>query len=203
LACLEFTYSYYYKDFEYAFINTLKNTINEGILLTIVLLRTSRLKINKRKYFPLKIQSPIYYTKNNDEDFVLFGIPLKIRGENKHEFRFLEFMGEEIMIFPVKKKQSIFSENKRARLLKKYFMKNDVVIYLLQVYDDDETQQQIFLLKPKTHGVTLINNLYPVGELMRYENPTVFQQNHLSLSFKQLKSIEYVYLKHNHFIEID
>lgn len=141
---LEFCYSYYYKDLHFAIKSILLNTVNEGILLTIVTLRSSRLKISKRKYFPIKIQSPIYFTKNKDEDIMILGIPIKIRGENRHEFKFIEYMGDEILICPTNKNQSIFSSNKRARLLKKYFIKNDAVIYLVEVFSESKTLNQIF-----------------------------------------------------------
>ena len=193
---LEFFYSYYYNDLHFAIKNTLLNTINEGILLIIVALRSSRLKISKRKYFQIKLQFPIYFTKNKDEDIKILGLPFKIRGENTHEFRFIEYMGDEILICPTSKNKSIFSNNRRARLLKKYFIKNDVVIYLVEIFSDDKTSNQIFLLKPKTNGVTLINQIYPLALLIKYEDPSKFHEYYERLSFNELKSIEYIYLKH-------
>jgi len=70
----------------------------------IVSIRASRLKINKRKYFPIKIQLPFYFTKNDDEDFKLLWLPIKIRGENEKEFQFLKYMGKDIFICDVNPK---------------------------------------------------------------------------------------------------
>ena len=90
---------------------------------------------------------------------------------------------------------SIFKGNQKARLLKKYFLKNDVVAYLIEIYYQDETPNQIYLLKPKTTGITMVSGLYPIGTLMNYDNPSAFQKGQNNLSIKDLKKIEEVYLK--------
>lgn len=195
LLVLEFSYAFYYKTIGFAIKDIISNIINEGILVTIVAARISRLKINKRKYFPIKIQMPIYYTSNEDEDFRFFGIPFKIRGENEDEFRFIEYLGKEILIYPVSKHSPVVKHVRRARLLKKYFLKNDVVAYLIEISNEVNDHKDIFLLKPKTRSITLINGKYPIGKLMYYPNPTVFQKEHESLPYKNLKGIEYIYLK--------
>lgn len=196
LVLLEFTYAWYYKDIIYAIKDVLKNTLNEGVLLTIMILRISRLKINKRKYFPIKIQLPIYYTLNDDEDYNLFGVlPLKIRGENEAEFKFIKYMGKEILICPLDKHASVLKTDRKARLLKKYFLKNDVVTYLVEIYNDNHTDKKIYLLKPKTTASHLIAGDFPVATLMYYENPAAFQKEHETLSYKSLKRVEDVYLK--------
>ena len=187
-------FDYYYHDISFAIKALIASIIQEGVILIIVALRASRLKINKRKYFPIKIQLPIYYTNNDDEDFSMFGIAFKIRGENEKEFQFIQYMGQDIFISPINKKISKIHSTKRARLLKKYFLKNDVVTYLVEVYNED-TPSDIYLLKPKTRSVTFFNGQYPIASLMYYENPLVFQKEHETLSYKELKRIEYVYLK--------
>ena len=194
IVVLVFIFDYYYHDISFAFKALIASLIQEGVVLVIVALRASRLKINKRKYFPIKIQMPIHYTTNDDEDFSIFGIAFKIRGENEKEFQFIQYMGKDITIYPINKKASTIQVNKRARLLKKYFLKNDVVTYLIEIYNED-APSDIYLLKPKTRSVTYVNNIYPIASLMYYENPIDFQKEHETLSYKELKRIEYVYLK--------
>ena len=82
----------------------------------------------------------------------------------------------------------------KTTLLKKYFLKNDVVTYLVEIYNED-APSDIYLLKPKTRSGTYVNNIYPIASLMYYENPLDFQKEHETLSYKELKRIEYVYLK--------
>jgi hypothetical protein len=194
IVVLVFIFDYYYHDISFAIKALIASLIQEGVVLVIVALRASRLKINKRKYFPVKIQMPIHYTTNDDEDFSILGIAFKIRGENEKEFQFIQYMGKDITICPINKKLSKIQTNKRARLLKKYFLKNDVVTYLVEIYNED-APSDIYLLKPKTRSGTYVNNIYPIASLMYYENPLDFQKEHETLSYKELKRIEYVYLK--------
>ena len=194
IVVLVFIFDYYYHDISFAIKALIASLIQEGVVLVIVALRASRLKINKRKYFPVKIQMPIHYTTNDDEDFSILGIAFKIRGENEKEFQFIQYMGIDITICPINKKLSKIQTNKRARLLKKYFLKNDVVTYLVEVYNED-APSDIYLLKPKTRSVTMVNEKYPIASLMYYENPLDFQKEHETLSYKELKRIEYVYIK--------
>ncbi len=195
LLAIEFCYGFYYKGFMFAANDLLKNILKEGVLISIVLLRISRLKISKRKYFPVKIQIPIYYSVNDDEDFRLLGIPIKIRGENRREFRFLEYMGKDIYIHPVSEKNTLVKRSQRARLLKKYFLKNDVVIYLMEISGEDD-HKDIYLLKPLTRHIKGIDNSYPVGILMEYKDPALFQKEHEHMPYKKLKALEQVYLVH-------
>lgn len=196
LLAIEFAYGFYYKGLLFAANDLLKNIMKEGVLITIVLLRISRLKISKRKYFPVKIQIPIYYSRNDDEDLRLLGIPIKIRGENKREFRFLEYMGEEIYIYPVSTDNELVKKAHRARLLKKYFLKNDVVVYLIEIAHEHNDHKDIYLLKPLTRSVKGVDDSYPVGILMAYNNPAAFQQEHETMPYKKLKALEQIYLVH-------
>ena len=163
--------------------------------MVVVALRASRLKINKRKYFPIKIQLPIHYTTNDDEDFSFLGIALKIRGENEKEFQFLKYMGKEFKIYSLNPTENNQNQGKRTRILKKFFLKNDVVTYLIEVYSEDDIKKSIYLLKPKTQGITYSNNRNPIATLMYYEDPSVFQKEHQSLSYKDLRKIEDIYIK--------
>lgn len=192
---IEFSYALYYKDLDFALTDVIKNILKEGVLISIVLLRISRLKINKRKYFPIKIQIPIYITRNDDEDFRLLGIPLKIRGENKREFRFLEYMGKDIHVIPVTADNTLITKEHKARLLKKYFLKNDVVAYLIEISNMHGDTKAIYLLKPITHYNKSIDETYPAATLMQYEDPALFQREHETLPLKALKALELVYIK--------
>ena len=196
LVILEFIYAWYYKDILFALKDVFFNTLNEGVLLLIVALRINRLKINKRKYFPIKIQFPIYFTLNDDEDYNFFGIfPLKIRGENEYEFRFIQYMGKVVLICPLDKNTSVLKTDRKARLLKKYFLKNDVVTYLVEIQNDAHTAKEIFLLKPKTTPSHLIDADFPIATLMYYDNSAAFHKEHKTLSYRSLKPIEEVYIK--------
>jgi hypothetical protein len=189
IVIIEFMYAYYYKDFVFAITEISKNFLQEGFLLIIVALRTSRLRINKGKYLRVRLQLPFHFTKNDDEDILFLGLPIKIRGENEKEFRFLQFIGKEILICPVDEHQTIKKE-RRARLIKKYFLKNDVVTYLVEIFNEDGLKSDMYILKPKTTKFTDIKHKYPVAILMdnnRSKTERPF--------YSELKKIELVYIK--------
>jgi RsiW-degrading membrane proteinase PrsW (M82 family) len=191
---LVFIFDCYYHNLIFAIKTLFASIIKEGVVLIIVALRASRLKISKRKYFEIKLQMPIHLTNNDDEDFLLFGLAFKIRGENEKEFQFIKYMGKEITIYPINKNSSIINPFKKARLIQKYFLKNDVVTYLIELKNENSSSE-FYLLKPKTRSITSINNIYPIAYLMRFPNPINFYKNHEKLTYNELKKIEYVYIK--------
>lgn len=196
LLIIEFLYSWYYKNSTMAFYNTITNIFNEGLILFIVALRASRLKISKRKYFKIKLQSPIYLTKDDDEDVNIFGIlPLKVRGENEKEFRLFQYMAKEILICPLRPEKSKIQVNRKGRLLKKYFLKNDVVVYLVELYQDEYFEKEIFILKPKTYGITSYGLNFPIASLMEYNHSININNSLNPPSYKDLKSLELVFIK--------
>lgn len=195
LLSLEFSYAYYYKNVSYALIDLVKNLVNEGLLVSIVTLRISRLSINKRKYYPVLIQMPIHISFHQDEDFKLFGIPLKIRGESPKEFQFIRFMDKEIGITSINAKGNAALTERKARLLKKYFLKNDVVTYLIEMNNEQNNHKEIYLLKPKTNGVTLYHNTYPIAMLFHYNSEQLSNQEIHQLAYRDLKLIDTVLVK--------
>ncbi len=187
---VEFSYTWYFKSLSEAFTDSLKNVANEGFLLLIVALRAGRISINKRKYLPIKIQLPFHYTKNDNEDFIFLGLPIKIRGENEKEIQFLHYVGRDILLCPVKPESSVLKGNQKAHIIKKYFLKNDVITYLVKVEAGSETD--IYLLKPKTTHVTLFEDKYPIAKLMLYSNDDI--EKHKA-TYKDLEFLEEVYLR--------
>lgn len=196
LLIIEFLYFWYYKNLRLALYDSFINIFNEGLLLFIVALRVSRLKISKRKYFKVKLQLPIYITKNDDADINIFGIlPFKVRGESAKELRFFKYMGKDIIICPLHPEKSIIKVNRKGRLLKKYFLKNDVVVYLVELYDDYYFNKEIFILKPKTNGITTYNLDYPIAKLLKYNSKFNLDNSLNPPSYKDLKDLELVFIK--------
>lgn len=192
---IEFSYAYYYKDFLFALKDVGLNVLNEGFLLVIVALRTSRLKINKGKYLRVRLQLPFYITKNDDEDILFLGIAIKIRGENEKELKFLKFIGKEILICPLNQNQTIIKKERKARLIKKYLLKNDVVTYLVEIYSETSEKNIMYILKPKTSNAGNIDQTYPVAILMSNNNTIPLDKTNQTPAYNELKKVEMVYIK--------
>jgi RsiW-degrading membrane proteinase PrsW (M82 family) len=189
---IEFGYAFYYKNLWYASTVVLKNILNEGFLLIIVALTTSRLRINKGKYLTVKLQLPFHITKNDNEDILFFGLPIKIRGENEKEFRFLWYIGKDILICPVDP-HSPLQKQRPAKLIKKYFLKDDVVTYLVEIFDEEHTRSEMYILKPKTTRLTDLNHKFPVAFLLGNKTPDT--ESNERPAYQQLKKIDLVYIK--------
>ncbi|MES2760854.1 MAG: PrsW family glutamic-type intramembrane protease [Bacteroidota bacterium] len=184
----------YFKTFQEALQEALGNAGQEGFVLVTLALRASRLSINKNKYVPVKLQFPIYRTTNDDADFSIFGLNLKIRGENSKEMRFLNYVGRDILLCPVKPEGSVLQGNRRAHIIKKYFLKNDVITYLVKV-GGYNAHDSYYLLKPKTLSNTLHENKYPIAKLMLYSNDDIENYKQKKADYHQLEFLEEVYLK--------
>lgn len=187
-------YTTYFKTFGKAMEEALRSVGQEGFVLVTLALRASRLSINKQKYIAVKLQFPIYRTTNDDADFSVFGLHLKIRGENQKEMRFLNYVGHDILLCPVKPQTSILKGNRKACIIKKYFLKNDVITYLVKIVEEDESES-FYLLKPKTLSDTLYQNKYPIARLMLYNNDDIENYKQTNTDYHQLAFLEEVYLK--------
>lgn len=192
---LEFFYLWYFRDIEFAFNATLKNFLQEGVLLLIVALRASKLQLNKRKYFPVKIQLPIQLTKYKDENINFLGIlPLKVRGESKHEFRFFNLMEKQLYINAINDSSELIPSKLACRIIKKHYLKDDVVIFSIDIWFSDKATPQHYYIKPKTHSVTLVNKLHPIGKLLSYPPEKLPITNYQTISYFEFTPLENVYL---------
>lgn len=163
--------------------------ITDGLLLFIVILRASRFRIFKKKYFNVNIELPFHYTLNNDEDFkVLWWLPIKIRGEGRFEYKLTTFLDKVIEIYPLNIDSSVMKEPIKVTLAEKLLLKDDVVVYKA-IYND-----RVYLIKPKTRGETETDDDHPISALYtlkpdkNYEDPS-------EISYKDLLFLEWIYTK--------
>lgn len=182
-------------DFRASISNFLIAFLSDGFLFWVVMLRASRFKIYKLKYFDVKIQLPFYITKNNDEDLMIpfLNWPLKIRGENMREHIPTKYIDKSILICPVHKTNSYLNQPVNATITNKYLLFDDVVVYSVLINDEliDKTVQ--YLLKPKTRGLTQIDGGFPIEALYQVNNTVSdFSKVDLkSLQFLELVSLKY------------
>ena len=192
---ITFINNFIVSDFRSSISNFLVALLSDGFLFWVVMLRVSRFKIYKLKYFEIKIQLPFYITKNNDEDLKIpfLNWPLKIRGENKLEHIPTKYIDKSILICPVHKINSYLNQPVNATITNKYLLFDDVVVYSVIINDEliDKTGQ--FLLKPKTWGLTKVEGGFPIEALYQLNIPVSDLSN---VDLKSLKFLELVSLKH-------
>lgn len=181
-------------DLKFSVITFFYSIISDGFLFFIVILRVSRFKIFKLKYFTVKPQLPFYITRNDDEDFIFpfLNLPIKIRGENFHEYLLTKYLNRPIKIFPVNVKKTFIGQPLDAVITEKYLLFDDVIVYVISIPAIEMKENTAFLLKPKTTGALLMDDEYPIEGLFLVDR-------HLNglrtINFKKLKFLEWIYLK--------
>ncbi len=181
-------------DLKTSVLNFFSALFADGLLFWVVMLRASRFKIYKKKYFNLKIQFPFYITKNDDEDFrfPIINTPIKVRGENQKEHIPTKLIDKNVTVCPVNYKKSYLKKTINATITNKYLLFDDVVVYSILFDKMELDNSNIFLIKPKTHGLTEIDHRYPIEGLYLVNN----QMTDLSkVDIKGLRLLEWVYLK--------
>ena len=161
----------------------------DGLLLLIVILRASRFRIFKNKYFDVKIELPFYITKNNDEDFkFLYLLPIKIRGESAFEYKLTTFLNKIIELHPLNTDNTLLKEPLKVNLTEKVLLNDDVVVYKA------EHNSTTYYLKPKTRGETETTDDHPISGL--YTLKTAQNTNDATqINYSDLVFLEWIYVK--------
>lgn len=143
-------------DLEFSIRTSFKSLLTDGFLFWIVIMRISRFKIFKRKYFRVTLALPFYITKNKDEDFRIpvLNIPIKIRGENQQEYFLTKYLGKHVHLFPLKGEMEDvnnvdLNSSIEAVISDKILLYDDVIVYTLFIEDKLWINpSKIFVLKP-------------------------------------------------------
>ncbi|WP_317896910.1 PrsW family intramembrane metalloprotease [Aurantibacillus circumpalustris] len=191
---IAFTNNYVMTGLNTSIITFLKGLFSDGILFWIVILRVSRFKIFKMKYFKVTPALPFYITKNNDEDFLIpiLNIGIKIRGENFREHLLTKFLQRKIELHPVNEKNNLIKKTVNAIITDKKLLHDDVIVYPVSIEGFSNTN--LYVLKPKTSGIKEIGNRYPIEGLYSIEGLSETQKLEL-INHNKLKFVEWIYLK--------
>lgn len=184
---------------KFSTINFLQGLISDGFLFWIVILRVSRFKIFKMKYFKVVPALPFYITKNKDEDFRIpfLNWGVKIRGENFQEHLLTKYLNKKIELHPVEEKNSFIKRTVNAVITDKYLLFDDVIVYTVNIEGLENGKNNLYVLKPKMDGIKQIGYRFPIEGL--YTTDLVNEPGQLALiDHDKLKFIEWVYLKPDH-----
>jgi len=196
---IAFVNNYMIAGFKFSIVNFLQGLMSDGFLFWIVILRVSRFKIFKMKYFKVVPALPFYITKNKDEDFVIpiLNLPIKIRGENFQEHLLTKYLDKKVELYPVDEKESFIKISIHATITDKYLLYDDVVVYTVLMDDMQRAKDLVYVLKPKMGRIREIGFRYPIEGL--YSADIIDEPGQLStIDHKKLKFVEWVYLKPDH-----
>jgi len=196
---IAFINNFMFAGFELSILNFMKGLFSDGFLFWIVILRVSRFKIFKMKYFKVIPALPFYITKNSDEDFhiPLLDLPIKIRGENFQEHLLTKYLNRKIELHPVNEKESFIKTTVNAVISDKVLLFDDVIVYTISIENVENSKDGLYVLKPKMGGIKQMGYRYPIEGL--YSVDVVSEPGQLALiDHKKLKFIEWVYLKPDH-----
>jgi hypothetical protein len=93
-----------------------------------------------------------------------------------------------IEICPINTKLSFLHKSVTVKVSDKLFFDGDTTVYLIEF--TDERLNNRFYLKPKTKRKTLVDDVYPINELLHDETPESFPT-----TISELKFLEWVYVK--------
>lgn len=183
-------------DLKFSIITFFYSLISDGFLFFIVILRVSRFKILRQKYYVVKPQFPFYVTRNDDEDFVFpfLNLPIKVRGENYREYLLTRYLQRPVQLWPVNAKKSTIRHAVVANISEKVSLFDDVIVYKVEINDLVPEGESVYVLKPKTSGKVLVDDQYPIGGLYLTELRSA-SGGLQEINLKNLRFIEWVYVK--------
>ncbi|MBL4710365.1 MAG: PrsW family intramembrane metalloprotease [Flavobacteriales bacterium] len=168
------------------------NTFLTAFIVGTCSFRFSRFKLIKGRWFPLKLQLPIYYRKVNLYSNKYNSYRLGVRGERYNEVYLNNYYEEYLWLNPLSRKGTYLKTSKKAFIERKIFLNRDETYYITKLYlDSSETRYEYILLKPKLVGKRFTQKKYPivavlqVKEFVDFENP--------KLNMNDFKFLEWAY----------
>jgi RsiW-degrading membrane proteinase PrsW (M82 family) len=182
--------------FRFSALDFAEGILSDGFLFWIVILRVSRFKIFKMKYFRVELALPFYFTRNGDEDIRIpfINLPLKIRGENVQEHLLTKYLYRKIELYPVDASKSLIKQPTEAVITGKFLLFDDVIVYGVTIGEIAPEAGRQLVLKPRMRSIGQLDYRYPIEGL--YSLPEEGKPGQLSLiNCQALHFIEWVYLK--------
>ncbi len=190
---------FYFNDIQTLGIAIVKDIITDGLFILIMALRVSRISLNQNEYNLIRIQIPIKWARNKDEDLKLFWLfPLKIRGENQQEFNFIRYINKPFHIKPIIQETSILPNRVQISIIKKVKFKYEAIGYIVVLNQFIFNKDQKFLLLPnlaslntKTPTATL---KFYTKERLEHKTSTIITLSRPQKFIKKIMGIIYYFL---------
>ena len=190
---IQFLLIWHQSEFLAAFFNLFINLIYTGLILSVTVIRLSRFKLIKNRWFPIRFEMPYaYYTGpnlpgDNRSNF-------RIKGEAYNEIFINTYYNDFCVLSPVSSRNTYLEEERIAYVEEKLFLKDDETFYLVKVFADIENNIAFQLLvKPKITGSSFVEGKYPIVALLRFDDD--FDINDTTKDLSDFEFLEWAYLK--------
>ena len=185
----EYGFIHYELGFKQAFDFFRANLILIGTVVIVTVLRLSRFRLIKGRWFPLKIEFPFKFTRSEPKSF----FTVVIKGNAFNLTYFHKYYEEYMILRPLSKKVQILDSEYKAFMEKKLFFQNDEAFFLVRVYNlGNEESYSKYFLKPKKKGTIYVEDKYPIAALMTAVDSTLADYNNIRKN--ELKFLEWVLL---------
>lgn len=190
LFLVEYGFIHYEVGFKKAFEFFKANLILIGTIVIITVLRLSRFRLIKGRWFPLNIEFPFKFGRYGPKSF--FTIIIKGNAFNLSYFH--EYYETLFVIKPLSKQILYLKSEHRAYMEKKLFFQNNEAFYLIRVYNSSNQDDYNYLiLKPKKKGTIYAEDKYPIAALMTPVDSALKDLNNIKKN--ELKFLEWVMLQ--------
>ena len=165
----------------------LVNTFTSSIyVILVVSARLSRFTLIQGRWQPIRLELPFRYGNGG-----VLGV--RVKGDSFLETALDKYYEEYFTINPVSKNARVGAPQ-LAYIEKKLFLKNDESFSVARVFKDETKQEyELYLLKPKTDGMVLIDKKYPIASFFKYKD--IDGKDLSTLTVADFSFIEWVYIK--------
>ncbi|PCJ67646.1 MAG: hypothetical protein COA58_00490 [Bacteroidetes bacterium] len=163
-----------------------------GLLIVVFTIRLSRFKLIEKRWDAIKLEFPFSIESTSNYERGRYRI--KVKGEGYDETAINSFYQEYCICSPISRNSPFLGTSTKGFIEKKLFLKNDETYYIMRIYKSrDSNEWYRFLVKPKTNGRTMMNEINPIVALLEFDSSHNLSDNELNKKdfvFKEWISIK-------------
>lgn len=189
----QFAFLWHVKDLKYAFIDLTSSLMIVGPIIIVTVLRLSRFKLIKGRWETLKLELPFKFVLADHYYAMGPRFHIVIKGNSYVEANINAYYQEHFNLIPVSSRRSYLGKPKYSFLDKKILIKNDEVIYIVNVFDNKKGKEyETFVLKPKVSGMRRMNEKFPIVAVLMAS--TIPEKDDPKLTTKEFRFLEWAFL---------
>ncbi len=180
-------------DLSIAFNNLYNTFWYAGLIIIVMINRLTKLKKIKGRWQHVKMQLPFTFYKIDTFNGRKVRYKFKFQGEIFNEIFVDTYLNKESFIAPLSQRNSYIVKSKKIFIERKIYFKNDEGFYLARILE--EGNEELFLLKPKNSGKSLVRKKYPIVALLSVYDQADLENKNLTVHDFQFR--EWVFVKYH------